>query len=61
MGKNIIAEQVSVVLCKYYLDEFGAVMHHNVGKGLLVGGIASPSDGGGSIVQPIELTVVGRG
>jgi S-adenosylmethionine synthetase len=56
-----IAEQVSIALSKYYLDEFGTVMHHNVDKGLLVGGIARPSYGGGKIVEPIELTVVGRG
>lgn len=55
------AEQVSIASCKYYLDEFGIIMHHNVDKGLLVGGIASPSYGGGSIVEPIELTIVGRG
>jgi S-adenosylmethionine synthetase len=42
-----IAEQVSIALSKYYLDEFGTVMHHNVDKGLLVGGIARPSYGGG--------------
>jgi S-adenosylmethionine synthetase len=36
-------------------------MHHNVDKGLLIGGIASPSYGGGDIVKPIEITVVGRG
>lgn len=55
-----VAEQVSIALSKYYLDEFGVVMHHNVDKGLLVGGIASPSYNGGEIIEPIELTIVGR-
>jgi S-adenosylmethionine synthetase len=55
-----VAEQVSIALSRYYLDEFGVVMHHNVDKALLVGGIASPSYNGGKIVKPIELTVVGR-
>ena len=55
-----VAEQVSIALSKYYLDEFGVVMHHNVDKGLLVGGIASPFYNGGEIVEPIELTIVGR-
>ena len=56
-----IAEQVSIALSKYYLDEFGAIMHHNVDKALLVGGIARACYRGGEIVKPIELTVVGRG
>lgn len=55
-----VAEQVSIALSKYYLDEFGVVMHHNVDKGLLVGGIASPFYNGGEIIEPIELTIVGR-
>jgi len=55
-----VAEEVSIALSKYYLDEFGAVMHHNVDKGLLVGGISNPSYNGGEIVEPIELTIVGR-
>lgn len=56
-----VAERVSIALSGYYLEEFGVVMHHNVDKGLLIGGIASPSYGGGDIVKPIEITVVGRG
>ncbi|MEM4658844.1 MAG: methionine adenosyltransferase [Candidatus Methanosuratincola sp.] len=55
-----LAEQVSIALSRYYLEEFGVVMHHNVDKGLLVGGVAVPCYGGGEVVEPIEITVVGR-
>lgn len=56
-----VAEQVSIALSRYYLEEFGAVMHHNVDKGLLVAGIADPSYGGGKVVKPIEVIIAGRG
>src|SRR5574341_195359 len=57
---DYVAEEVSIALSKYYLNEFGAIMHHNVDKGLLVGGISNPSYNGGEVVEPIELTIVGR-
>jgi len=55
-----LAEELSVALCKLYLEEFGFVQHHNVDKALLVGGVANPSFGGGEIVTPIEIYLVGR-
>jgi len=55
-----LAEQVSIELSKLYLDEFGMVMHHNVDRALLVGGVAEASFGGGKIIEPIEINVVGR-
>lgn len=55
-----IAEELSVELSRLYLEEFGAVMHHNVDKALLVGGVANPEFGGGEVVSPIEIYVVGR-
>jgi len=54
------AEAVSRGLCKYYLDHFGAILHHNVDKGLLVGGKAEARFGGGRVIQPIYLLVAGR-
>ncbi|MDG6925242.1 MAG: methionine adenosyltransferase, partial [Nitrososphaerota archaeon] len=30
-------EAVSIALSEYYLDNFDAILHHNVDKGLLVG------------------------
>ncbi len=55
-----IAEELSVELSKLYIEEFGAVMHHNVDKALLVGGVANPEFGGGEVISPIELYLVGR-
>ncbi len=55
-----LAEELSVRLSKLYLDEFSAIMHHNVDKALLVGGVARPEFGGGEVVSPIEIYLVGR-
>ena len=55
-----LAEELSVALCKLYLEEFGFVQHHNVDKALLVGGVADPRFGGGEVVKPIEIYLVGR-
>ncbi len=55
-----VAEELSVALSKMYIDEFGAIMHHNVDKALLVGGIAEPVFGGGRVISPIEIYIVGR-
>lgn len=55
-----LAENLSVALCKWYLENFGAVMHHNVDKALLVGGRAEPVFGGGEVIEPIEIYLVGR-
>jgi len=57
---DLIAEELSIALSKLYIDEFGAVMHHNVDKALLVGGVANAVFGGGEVVSPIEIYIVGR-
>ena len=41
---DLIAEETSRALCLFYIDEAGAVMHHNVDKALLVGGEARSVD-----------------
>jgi S-adenosylmethionine synthetase len=46
---------VSVALCKEYLKRFGAIMHHNIDKGLLVAGSAEHKFGGGRITEPMLL------
>jgi S-adenosylmethionine synthetase len=53
-------EAVSLGLCNHYLDNFGAILHHNVDKGILVGGKSQPEFGGGRIIAPIYLMVAGR-
>ncbi|MCW6159613.1 MAG: methionine adenosyltransferase [Candidatus Micrarchaeales archaeon] len=55
-----IVEAASLELSKYYLDYFGTVLHHNVDKGLLVGGSADVSFGKGIITKPIEIIIAGR-
>ncbi|MES2286062.1 MAG: methionine adenosyltransferase [Bacteroidota bacterium] len=55
-----ITEQISVELCKYYLQEFGVIMHHNVDKALLIGGQSMPAYNGGKIIKSISLIIAGR-
>ncbi len=55
-----ICDATSVELCKRYMEEAGAIMHHNVDKGLIVGGAAKVSYGGGEITKKIEVIVTGR-
>ncbi len=54
------SEAVSLGLCDYYLNHFGAILHHNVDKGILVGGKSEPRFGGGTVISPIYLMVAGR-
>jgi len=54
------AESVSIALSEYYLKEFGTILHHNVDKGLVVGGRSSPSFGGGYVEEPIYIIIAGR-
>ncbi len=44
-----VMEAISVELCRTYLDLAGEVLHHNVDKGLLVAGQATPALGGGRV------------
>ncbi len=55
-----LAEELSVELSKMYIRELGAIMHHNVDKALLVGGKAHARFGGGEVISPIEIFLVGR-
>ncbi|MEM4328650.1 MAG: methionine adenosyltransferase [Candidatus Caldarchaeum sp.] len=53
-------EEASLMLSKYYLKEFGRVLHHNVDKGLLVGGRAYNTFGYGRVEEPITIIIAGR-
>ncbi|MFP3165907.1 MAG: methionine adenosyltransferase [Nitrososphaeria archaeon] len=55
-----ISENLSVSLSKYYLEKTGRILHHNVDKAILVGGQARAWFGGGEVVEPIYLMLVGR-
>ncbi len=55
-----IAEAVSRNLCQCYLDSFGKILHHNTDEAQLVAGNSIKKFGGGEILKPIEIIVVGR-
>ncbi|MFB6193622.1 MAG: methionine adenosyltransferase [Halobaculum sp.] len=55
-----VAEAVSQALAQMYLDRVGRVLHYNTDEAQLVAGEAAPAFGGGEVVQPIYLLVVGR-
>ncbi len=57
---DILAENLSKQLCRFYQEQFGLVLHHNVDKGLLFGGISRPAFGGGEVLEPMEVYLVGR-
>lgn len=57
---DALSEEVSRALCRYYLERFGRILHHNVDKVLLVGGSSKPRFGGGEIIRPIEIFIAGR-
>ncbi|MFC7177793.1 methionine adenosyltransferase [Halosegnis marinus] len=55
-----VAEHVSRALARAYLDRVGRVLHFNTDETQLVAGTAAPAFGGGEVVDPIYLLVVGR-
>ncbi|MEF8814352.1 MAG: methionine adenosyltransferase [Halovenus sp.] len=55
-----VAERVSRALARMYLDRFGTVLHFNTDETQLVAGTAAPAFGGGEMLEPIYLLVVGR-
>ncbi|MEM0149876.1 MAG: methionine adenosyltransferase, partial [Candidatus Micrarchaeaceae archaeon] len=55
-----IVERASIDLGKEYNETFGVVLHHNLDKGLIVGGEAKVRFGGGRITRPIEVIIAGR-
>jgi len=55
-----IAERVSRALAQTYLDRFGTVLHYNTDETQLVAGNAAPAFGGGEVLEPIYLLIVGR-
>jgi S-adenosylmethionine synthetase len=57
---DALAEEFSCALSRYYVENFGLILHHNVDKGLLWGGAAHPVFGGGEVLEPIEVYLVGR-
>ena len=55
-----IAESVSRALAATYLDRVGRVLHYNTDETQLVAGSAKPAFGGGEVLEPIYVLIVGR-
>lgn len=55
-----IAEHVAGALAREYLDRVGKVLHFNTDETQLVAGEAAPAFGGGEVVDPIYILIVGR-
>jgi S-adenosylmethionine synthetase len=55
-----IAESVSRALAAAYLDRVGRVLHYNTDETQLVAGSAAPAFGGGEVLEPIYVLIVGR-
>ena len=50
-----IMNQVSIELSREYMEIFGAIMHHNIEKGMLVAGEVKTKFGGGVILKPMRV------
>ncbi|MEM4097117.1 MAG: methionine adenosyltransferase [Candidatus Micrarchaeaceae archaeon] len=55
-----IVERASIEISKAYIEQFGSILHHNLDKGLIVGGNSSVTFGKGEIIRPIEIILAGR-
>jgi len=53
-------EAVSIALSREYMKTFGAILHHNIDKGLLAAGRVEKLFGGGSVLAPMELIIGDR-
>ena len=57
---DALAETVSRALCKMYKKEVGTVLHHNTDETQIAAGKAAPRFGGGTIIDPTYILLVGR-
>jgi len=55
-----VAETVSRALAREYRDRFGRVLHYNTDETQLAAGAAAPAFGGGDVLEPIYLLIIGR-
>ena len=55
-----MAEAMSRALSKEYLKRVGVILHHNTDETQIVAGRANPEFGGGEVIQPIYVLLVGR-
>lgn len=57
---DLLVERISRNLAQHYTRKCGKVLHYNVDKALLVGGIAEPRFGGGKIIEPVKFYLGGQ-
>lgn len=55
-----LAETVSRALCKLYLERYDRILHHNTDETQVVGGQSAPRFGGGVVLEPAYILLVGR-
>lgn len=55
-----IAEEISRGLSKMYIEKHDRILHHNTDEVQIVGGQADPKFGGGEVLEPIYILLVGR-
>jgi len=55
-----IMENISLELCKAYMETAGQILHHNVDKGLIIGGASEVNFSKAKITRPIEVILTGR-
>ena len=55
-----VAESISRALSMAYLEECGAILHHNTDQGEIVAGESIPRYGGGKVMRPIYMLIDGR-
>ena len=57
---DALAEEVSKALCKMYKKEVGSILHHNTDETQIAAGESCPKFGGGNIINPAYILLVGR-
>ena len=55
-----IAESISVEYSKYCLENFGAILHHNLDKTIVLGGQCDLEYGRGELLKPFRVLFGGR-
>jgi S-adenosylmethionine synthetase len=57
---DALAEALSRSLCREYRQRFGAILHHNVDKALLLRSVCGTGFYGGTVIRPIDIYLAGR-
>jgi S-adenosylmethionine synthetase len=55
-----LSESVSRALSQMYIERYGRILHHNTDETQIVGGQSLPKFGGGVMLEPIYILLVGR-